>query len=380
MNKFCVLGLSMLLCLVGCKDSEKKPLKEQSPHSSFFLHKLNLLDEEKPLKEHSPHSSFFLHKLNLLDEEKPLKEQNPHSSPLRGLNWLDEKRPLKEQSPHPYHEKTGDELMDYAKSWRLTTLETLGLTLDSTTRSEAIDILNSRGYTVALFKQGILEEVDLAGLSQKWLEKWFVKGLPSNELLGDGIKSFHDRLKKSSVVMAGNLNFQGRWDNLSVSDDFEKDLMLFIFDKNKKLIMFFKQYPENKEAELVVYEGIKGSGISNMGEKKPTIIFRKDRSFAIIRKKDSKEMSYLIFAPSIVGKHVDALNKAGKSMINSKEFKELQKKENEYLKDFEGLPSKEYRKKREELRNSKEYKELRKKMEEKTRHEYLKNLNELSAK
>ncbi len=312
MNKFCALGLSMLLCLVGCKDSEK--------------------------------------------------------------------RPLKEQSPHPYHEKTGDEAMDHAKSWRLTNLETLGMTLDSTTRNEAIDILNSRGYTVALFKQGILEEVDLAGLSQKSLEKWFAKGLPSNELLGDGIKSFHDRLKKSSVVMAGNLNFQGKWDNLSVSDDFKKDFMLFIFDENKKLIMFFKQYPENKEVGLVIYEGIKGSGISNMGEKKPTIIFRKDRSFAIVRKKDPKATSFTIFAPSIIGKHVDAFNKAGESMINSKEFKELQKKEKEYLKDFEGLPSKEFRKKREEFRNSKEYKELRKKMEEKSRREYLKNLNESSVK
>lgn len=334
MNKFCALSLSMLLCLVGCKDSEKKPLKEQSRHSS----------------------------------------------PLLGLNWLNEKRPLKEQSPHPYHEKTGDELMDHAKSWGLINLETLGMTLDLTTRNEAIDILNSREYTIALFKRGILEEVDLAGLSQKWLEKWFAKGLPSNELLGDGIKSFHDRLKKSSVVLAGNVEFQGRWDNLSIPDNCKNDFMFFVFDENEKLIMFFKQYPENMEAGLVIYEGIKGSGISNMGEKKPTIIFRKDRSFAIVEKKDPKATSFTIFAPSIVGKHVDAFNKAGESMINSKEFKELQKKEKEYLKDFEGLPSKEYRKKREEFRNSKEYKELRKKMEEKSRREYLKNLNELSAK
>lgn len=357
MNKFYALGLSMLLCLSGCKDSEKKPSKEKSHHSSLFLRKINLLDGEKPLKE-----------------------QSRHPYPLRGLNWLDEKKPLEEQGYHQYHKKTGNELMDHAKSWRLTTLETLGMTLDSTTRNEAIDILDSCGYTIALFKQGILEEVDLAELYGKSFEKWFAKGLPSNELLSNGIKSFHDRLKKSSIVLAGNIEFQGRWDNLSVSDDVKKDFMFFIFDENKKLIMFFKQYPENTEAGLVIYEGIKGSGISNMGEKKPTIIFRKDRSFAIVGKTDPKTTSYLIFAPSIVGKHVDAFNKAGESMINSKEFKELQKKEKEYLKDFEGLPSKEYRKKREEFRNSKEYKELRKKMDEKSRREYLKNLNESSAK
>lgn len=308
MNKFCAQGLSILLCLAGCKDSEKNPLKEQGHHQ--------------------------------------------------------------------LHEKTGDKLMDHAKSWGLTNLETLGMTLDSTTRAEAIDILNSRGYTVALLKQGILEEVDLAEL----LAKSLTKVLPSTESLNDEIKSFSDRLKKSTVVLAGNVEFQGRWDKLSVAADSKKNFMLFTFDENQKLISFFKQYPENKEAGLVIHEGMKGSGISNMGETKPTIIFGKDRSLAIVGKKDPKATSYAILAPSIVGKYVGAFNKAFEYFKNSKEVKELQKKEKEYLKDFEGLPRKEYRKKREEFRNSKEYKELRKKMDEKFRREYLKNLNESSAK
>jgi len=311
MNKFYALSLSILLCLAGCKDSEKKSLKKQSYHQ--------------------------------------------------------------------HHEKTGGKLTDHAKSGELITLETLGMTLDSTTRSETIDILNSRGYTVALLKQGILEEVNLAELLTKSLENWFTKGLPSNELLGDEIKSLHNRLKKSTIVIAANVEVQGRWDKLSVAaDDFKKNSMFFIFDENKKLIMFFKQYPENKEADLVVYEGMNGSGISNMGEKKPTYIFRKDRSLAIVGKKDPKATSYTIFAPSIVGKYVGAFNKAYESMTKTKEFKELSEKENEHFKNFVSLPRKEYRKKLEEFRNSKEYKELKEKMVDKARKEFSKNLNKSS--
>ena len=312
MNKFCTLSLSVLLCLAGCKDSEKKSLRKQS---------------------------------------------------------------------YPQHyEKTGNELIDHAKSWGLTTLETLGMTLDSTTRDEAIDILNSRGYSVALLKQGILEEVDLAELLAKSLENWFAKGLPSDELLVDEIKSLHDRLKKSTVMFAGNVEFKGRWDKLSVATGSKKDFMIFIFDENKKLISFFKQYPENKEAGLVIYEAIKKSEISNMGEKKPTIIFRKDSSLAIVGKKDPKVTSYTVFAPSIVGKYVGAFNKTFESYMKSKDFEEFRKKEDEYLKDFKNLPSKEYRKKREEFRNSKEYKELKAKVNAKLYEEFSKNLNKSSEK
>ena len=268
-------------------------------------------------------------------------------------------------------------LLDEANHRGLTNLETLGMTFDSTTRDQAIDILNSRGYTVALLKQGILEEADLAELIAKSLEKWFAEWLPSNELLGDEIKSFHDRLKESTVMFAGNIEFQGRWDNLNVTTDSKKDFMIFTFDENKKLITFFKQYSENKEVGLVLYEGMKGSGISNKGEKKPTYIFRKDRSLAVVGKRDPEATSYLIFAPSVVGKYVGAFNKAFESMINTKEFKELSEKEKEALKGLEG---EEYRKQRKIFRNSKEYKELREKIAEKSHREYLKNLIESPAK
>lgn len=126
---------------------------------------------------------------------------------------------------------------------------------------------------------------------------------------------------------------------------------------------------------MVVDEVMKKAVVSNMGEKNPTLIFRKDRSFTIIGKKDPKATSYTIFAPSIVGKHVGAFNKAGENMVNSEEFKELSEKEKEYLKGFEG---KEYRKKREKFRNSKEFKELSKKMKEKSFSEYLKILSKSS--
>ena len=329
MNKFCVLGLGMLLCLTGCKDSEKKTLK------------------------------------NLSFETGQKKSTNyAKKGPLNQNFKIDQK---------------GWKLTD-AEYWGLTNLETLGMTLDSTTKRQAIDILDSRGYTIALLKQGILEEIDLAGLHGKWLEKWFAKGLPSNELLGEGIKSFYDKLKKSSVVFAGNIEFQGKWDKLSISDDCKNDFMFFVFDENGKLIIFFKQYPKYMEAKLVMYEVTKGSGVSNMGEKKSTIIFRKDRSFAILGKKDLKATPYFIFAPSIVGKHVDAFNKTVEYLENSEENKELQEKEKEYLKDFEGLPTKEYRKKYEEFRNSEEYKELKNKISSKAKKEYLKNLKESSEK
>lgn len=86
MDKFCALGLSLLLCLSGCKDSKERSIKNQSSK------------------------------------------------------------------------------IDREKSWELTNLETLGMILDSTTRDQAIEILNSRGYTVILFEIGILEKVGLAEL------------------------------------------------------------------------------------------------------------------------------------------------------------------------------------------------------------------------
>ncbi len=227
--------------------------------------------------------------------------------------------------------------LDEAKFWELTNLETLGMTLDLTTKEQAIDILNSHGYTAVLPESGVLEKVGLAELYGKSLKKWFAKDLPSTELLDDGIKSLQDRLKKSSIIFAGNMKFQGKWDDLNLVEDpnVKKNFMIFIFDENKKLIIFFKQYPENKEAGLVIYEVMKKAAVNNMGEKKPTYIFEKDQSFSIIEKRDLKATSYIIFAPSIVGKYVGAFNKTCENVINTKEFKELSEKEKEYLKGLE---------------------------------------------
>lgn len=120
--------------------------------------------------------------------------------------------------------------------------------------------------------------------------------MPSAELLSNGIKSLHDRLKKSSIICAINLKFEDKWDSLNLvkDPDIKKNFRIFIFDENKKLIVFFKQYPENEEARLVVDEVMKKAVVSNMGEKNPTLIFRKDRSFTIIGKKDPKATSYTI--------------------------------------------------------------------------------------
>ncbi len=83
MNKFCALSLGMLLCLAGCKDSEKKSLKERNFEA----------DQKKSV-----------------DYAK--------KGPTRDLSFeTDQKK-----------------LMDHAESWGLTNLETLGMTLDSTTK------------------------------------------------------------------------------------------------------------------------------------------------------------------------------------------------------------------------------------------------------
>lgn len=307
MNKFWALGFSLLLCLAGCKDSERKPLDGQSI------------------------------KVNQ------------------------------------------KELMDHAKSWGLTTLETLGMTLDSTTKDQAVDILKSRGFTVILPGQDFLKNAAETAGSELFAQS-LAKQLSSIGLSKNEMESIQDKFKKSSMVFAGDLGFQGKSSKLDAAAGSKKDLMFFVFDENKKLIMFFKQYPENKEAGLVLHESMKGTGIVNKGETKPTLLFGKDRSFAIVVKKDPLATSYVIFAPSIFGKYVDAFNRPLESWINSKEYEQFSKKETEYLKDFEGLPSKEYRKKREEFRSSKEYKEHRKKINEKLFHEFLKNLNESSTK
>ena len=289
MNKFCALGFSLLLCLAGCKDSEKKPVKEQTFHA---------------------------------DQKK---------------------------------------LMDEAKSWGLTNLETLGMTLDSTTEDQAFDILKSRGYAfVSRFGPNFIKSF----MNDENLKKIFSNGL---------LKNSQDKLKKSSIMFVADSElFQKEKDKSK-----RKDFMFFAFDENKKLIMFFKQYPENKEAGLVIYEGMNGSRISNKGEEKPTYIFRKDRSLAIIGKKDLRATSYIILAPSIVGKYVGAFNKAFESIINTKEFKELSEKEKEFLKGLEG---EEYRKQREIFRNSEEYKILEEKIKTKIRDELSKNSNKSSPK
>ena len=112
--------------------------------------------------------------------------------------------------------------------------------------------------------------------------------------------------------------------------------MFFIFDENKKLIIFFKKYSENKEAGLVIYELNNGSYMSGNVTTFAKKIFRKDLSMAIIGTKDPASTSYIIFAPSIVGKQVDTFNKTLESLNNSKEVRELLKMETEFLKGLKG--------------------------------------------
>lgn len=73
--------------------------------------------------------------------------------------------------------------------------------------------------------------------------------MPSAELLSDGIKSLHDRLKKSSIICAINLKFEGKWDSLNLvkDPDIKKNFRIFIFDENKKLIVFLSNIQKTRK-------------------------------------------------------------------------------------------------------------------------------------
>ncbi len=250
-------------------------------------------------------------------------------------------------------------LIDEANYRGLTTLEILDMTFDSTTEDQAFDILKSRGYaTVALFGTDFLKNF----MNDEESKKIFSNGL---------LKNIQDKFKESSVIFVSDSElFQKEKDKLKI-----KDFMFFVFDKNKKLIAFFKQYSENKEVDLIVYELNNGSYMSGNATTLTKTIFRKDLSKAFIGTKDPTSTSYIIFAPSIVGKQVNTFNKTLGSLNNSKEVRELLKMETESLK---GLKGEEYRKKRKILKNSKKYKELESKIKAKAYNEYLKNLNKSS--
>ena len=246
------------------------------------------------------------------------------------------------------------ELIDESNQRRLTNLETLGMSLDSTTEDQASDILKSRGYEFILR-----------------LGADFMKNIMNDKGLFSLLKNSQDKLKKSSIIFVVNPKlFQKEKDKLK-----RKDFMFFVFDKNKKLIAFFKQYSENKEVDLIVYELNNGSYMSGNATTLAKTIFRKDLSMALIVTKNPNATAYCVFGPSFVKDRVSAFRNSLESAIKTEEFQELSKIEKESLK---GLKGEEYRKKRKILKNSKEYKELKSKIKAKAYKEYLKNLNKSS--
>ena len=305
MSKLCVLSLGLLLCFTGCKDSENKLTKDH-------INQKNSVN-----KESTGQKSF----------------QIPSSNQK--------------------------ELMDMAKKYGIVNLETLGMTLDSTTEDQAFSILKSRGYAaVARLGSDFMKSL----MSDEHLKKMF-----SNDLLKDDL----DKLKKSSVILVADSKLLQKEKDKSN----KKDIMFFVFDENQKLIMFFKQYPENMEAMLVVYEGMSGSYISGNAKALKKLIFKKDLSMASIITRDPNATLYNISAPSLVKDRVSAFINSFENMVKTEEFQELEKMEKDALK---GLEKEEYRKKREILINSKEYKELKKKIDSRAYEEYSRNLNKSS--
>ncbi len=185
------------------------------------------------------------------------------------------------------------ELMDTAKFWGITNLETLGMTLDSTTKSQAIDILESRGYVFA------------------WVGQNFVKALITGAKLENifpKARSTYDNLKKASMIIAVDPNLSSNGLN-EFKRSFNDSIML-IFDENNKLIMFIKRYSENKEAGLVSYEGMmEGSYISKNKRKTRTIIIRKDQSVVSIETVNPRATTYTIFSPSTSKATITAFRK-----------------------------------------------------------------------
>ncbi len=253
-------------------------------------------------------------------------------------------------------------LIDESNHRGLTNLETLGMSLDSTTEDQASDILTSRKYVfVTLSVPNFMKDL----IYDKELKSIFF------DELQEDIK---DKLEKSSIILVADSRLFQKENDKSKKRNF----MFFIFDENKKLIMFFKKYSEYKEADLVIYEGIRGSYLSRLarliGDSR-TLVCRRDLSMAIIGTKDLEATPYAVLSPSIAKKHVVALLKSFASVYKSKEYNELLKEE-ELVKNSGNI--RESSQKLTIFRESKEYMELEKRLETKVRNEYLKNLNKSS--
>ena len=316
MKKFFALSFCLLICLVGCKESEKKSLKHQMS---------------------------------------------------------------------PINQK---ELMDMARGYGITNLETLGMTLDSTTEDQAIDILKSRGYMckdITKNNSVVLSSIVLsAALNQLTL---FSQD-PTKILTPFPEEVVRDKLAKSSMMFAADSKlFQKKNDKFKEIINLinsKKEYMVFIFDENKRLIIFFKQYSENKEKGLRTYELTAGSDIVWSPKNHVKSFFRKDLSKAFVGTKDFKATTYGIFSPSIAKDHVGEFRKAMKISGELKETQELFKMERENFKEIEeeyhkgSINLEELRKKIQEkriiLNNSKKYKELKAKINEKVHKKLLKNL------
>jgi len=260
------------------------------------------------------------------------------------------------------------ELMNIAKSYNITTLETFGMTLDLTTKDQAINVLKSNGYVwkdVTKENRSILSDI-LSQLTQFSQD-------PTKILTPFPEEAVRDKLAKFSIIFAADSKiFQEENDKLKEIIDSKKEYMVFIFDENKKLIIFFKQYSENKEKVLRIYELTGGSDIASNSKNYIMSFFRKDLSKAFIGTKNSKATTYGVFSSSISKDHVSEFRKAMKIAEKLKETQEVLKIEKENFKGIEeeylnGLINlKEFREKlrekRKELNKSKEYIELKKKI------------------
>ena len=250
-------------------------------------------------------------------------------------------------------------MIDEANHRGLTNLETLGMTLDLTTEDQASDILKSRKYAfVTLSVPNFMKDL----MYDKELKSIFF------DELQEDIK---DKLEKSSITLVADSRLFQKENDKSKKRNF----MFFIFDENKKLIMFFKKYSEYKEFDLLVYEDIRGSFLTRLsrliGDSK-TLICRRDLSMAIIGTKDLDATPYAVLSPSIAKKHVVALLKSFASVYKSKEYNELLKEE-ELVKNSGNIH--ESNKKLIIFRRSQKYKKLEEKVKTKVRSEYLKNLS-----
>ncbi len=329
MKKFCALNFCLLICLMGCKESEKKSQTEQT---------FRINQEENVIEKAAMKKSF--------------------------------------QIPNPNQKKLKDE----AQFWELTTLETLDMTLDSTTKDQALDILKSYGYVCKDITKN-----NIVILSVVLNQLTLFSQDPTKIQIPFPEEALRDKLTKSCIIFAADPTlFQEEKNKLKGIIDPKKEYMVFIFDENKKLIIFFKQYSENKEKGLRTYELTGGSDIVWNSKNHVKSFFRKDLSKAFVGTKDSKATTYCVFSPSIVKDHVDEFRKAMKIAGELKETQELFKMERENFKEIEeeylkgSIKLEELRKKIQEkriiLNNSKKYKELKAKINEKVYKKLLKNL------